>query len=109
MYRFDWKSHVSTDLGACHAIEVPFVLDNFSAPLSEEIVGPNPPMGLSDIMMDSWIAFVRTGDPNSAGLPFWPRYDAKRRATMIFNEHIATQDDPNKATRLSYENINDGL
>jgi para-nitrobenzyl esterase len=33
-------------------------------------------------MRASWIAFARNGDPNHLSLPHWPRFDARRRATM---------------------------
>jgi carboxylesterase type B len=29
--------------------------------------------------------FAKTGDPNGAGLPFWPRYTAEGRQTLILD------------------------
>jgi para-nitrobenzyl esterase len=105
MYRFDWKSQASSDLGACHAIELPFVMGTFDSPTRYQIIGPNPPMDLSDITMQAWIAFARSGNPNHSGMPEWPNYDTTRRATMIFNERSMVQDDPNKAVRQLYQEL----
>jgi para-nitrobenzyl esterase len=104
MYRFDWRSQVSEDLGACHAIELPFVLRTFESPTRYHIVGPEPPMKLSDAMMDAWIAFIRTGNPGTHGLS-WPAYDSQRRATMIFNVESRVQVDPDRDVRLLYKDI----
>jgi len=107
MYRFDWKSQVPNKeyLNACHAIEVPFVLNTFSSELADEIVGPNPPMGLSDAMQDAWISFARTGDPNHKGLPEWPVYEPAHRATMIFNTKSKVVDDPDPERRELFKDI----
>ena len=107
MYRFDWKSQVPNKeyLNACHAIEVPFVLNTFTSELADEIVGSNPPMGLSDAMQDAWISFARTGDPNHKGLPKWPAYEPKRRATMIFNTKSKVVDDPDPERRELFKDI----
>jgi para-nitrobenzyl esterase len=105
MYRFDWQSQTHDYLGACHAIELPFVFRNFSSPTSRELVGPHPPMGLSDAMMDAWIAFARTGNPNHEGLAGWPVYKLDYRPTMIFNEKSHVLNDPDRSTWFLYENI----
>ena len=105
MYRFDWKSQVKDYFGACHSIELPFVLKTFDSPTRHQIVGPNPPMELSDIMQDAWVAFARSGNPNHKDMPEWPMYDAKRRATMIFNTKPEVKDDPEKDVRLIYKGI----
>jgi para-nitrobenzyl esterase len=36
-------------------------------------------------MSSAWIAFARTGNPHHDALPGWPPYDAKARATMVFD------------------------
>ena len=35
-------------------------------------------------MMDAWIHFAATGNPNGPGLPDWPRYDPKSDQHMEF-------------------------
>jgi len=105
LYRFDWKSQVSKDLGACHVIELSFIFRTFDAPRRFQIVGANPPMKLSDAMMDTWLAFIRTGNPNHSGLPEWPIYNTEHRATMLFNEKSVVVDDPDKASRLLYQRL----
>ena len=107
MYRFDWKSQVPNKeyLNACHGIELPFVLNTFTRELADEIVGPNPPMALSDTMQDAWISFARTGDPNHKGLPEWPAYEPAHRATMIFDTKSKAVEDPDPEIRQLFKDI----
>ena len=105
MYRFDWKSQAKAKLGACHVMELLFVLKTFDSPKSHYIVGPEPPLLLSDAIQDAWVAFARTGNPNTGRLPFWPSYDEKARATMIFNTTSKVVNDPQKETRDFYKGI----
>ncbi len=41
---------------------------------------------LSGTMMDAWIRFAATGNPNGAGLPAWPLYDSKGDSYMEFGD-----------------------
>ena len=45
-------------------------------------------------MSDAWVAFARTGNPNTPGLPHWTAYDTTKRATMILNNECRMVDDP---------------
>ena len=66
MYEFAWRSPVS-GLGACHALDIPFVFDNLSAEGADRLLGPVPPMALADRMHAAWAAFARDGDPGWQG------------------------------------------
>jgi len=47
--------------------------------------------------------FARTGDPNGAGLPSWPRYDPERRACLVFDADPHISEDPDGETlRVAY-------
>jgi para-nitrobenzyl esterase len=54
---------------------------------------------LSEEMMDYWTNFSKTGDPNGAGLPHWPRYD-KEHLLIHLDKTITSGPD---ATRPQYE------
>lgn len=41
---------------------------------------------LSDVMLGYWTNFARHGDPNGAGLPAWPAFDATQRRFMRFTQ-----------------------
>lgn len=39
-------------------------------------------------MADAWVRFVKTGDPNGADLPAWPRYEAANERYLEFGREI---------------------
>jgi para-nitrobenzyl esterase len=101
MYRFDWNIPIlGGKLGAPHGVTVPFVFRTIDAAKSMVGMGPER-RPLSDRISDAWVAFARTGDPNHAGLPAWPRFDAKERATMIFDTDCRVVNDPDRTERLA--------
>jgi para-nitrobenzyl esterase len=52
-------------------------------------------------MSSAWVAFARTGKPETKLLPNWPAFDAGKRATMIFNDQCKVVDDPRRDLRLA--------
>jgi len=42
----------------------------------------------------AWAAFARSGDPNNPQIPHWPPYAPTSRETLIFDERIRVEKDP---------------
>jgi len=107
MYRFDWPTPVYGGvLGACHALEIPFVFDNLGQSGTTMLTGTSAPQSIANVMHAAWIAFARNGDVTQvAGLPMWPRYDAGQRATMLFDNEYTVSYDPQAVTRALWEGV----
>lgn len=98
-YLFTWPSPaLDGRLGACHALEVPFVFGRVEGPRAAPLVGEGPEARrLSERMMDAWLAFARDGDPG------WPAWDDARRATMVFGRESALAWDPDGLERRVWD------
>ncbi|HTX49524.1 MAG TPA: carboxylesterase family protein [Caulobacteraceae bacterium] len=67
-----------TSFGAAHGSEIPYVFDNLSdVPVTygaRQIPAATPgDHEIATAMHAYWVAFAKTGDPDSAGGPAWPR------------------------------------
>jgi para-nitrobenzyl esterase len=104
-YLFTWPSPAMDGaLGACHAVEIPFVLGTLDAPFMDRFVGSGPEVqSLAGRMMDAWLAFARVGDPSHPGIGRWPRYDPARRATLVIGAETAVVEDPAGEERQVWE------
>ncbi|MFI6047409.1 carboxylesterase/lipase family protein [Nocardia sp. NPDC051321] len=73
--------------GASHAFELPYLFDlaHSSSPATQA------QKILSDKMIHYWSSFVRAGDPNSRGLPDWPRHTGDQ-ALVLEPDKITTTD-----------------
>ena len=70
------------------------------------LVGNDPSaQPLADKLSGAWAAFARTGNRNRAGLPYWPPYDLRTRATMILNNECKVVNDPGKYERLAMSSL----
>ena len=98
LYYFRWESpYDGGRLKSPHTIEIPFVFDNVAkSRLTKD--APDAP-ALAEKVCDAWVAFARSGDPNTGKLPHWPKFDAEHRATMVFNNESVVVDDPLREQR----------
>jgi para-nitrobenzyl esterase len=58
-------------------------------------------MALADKVSDAWIAFARTGNPNTPKLPHWPAFNVKDRATMVIANVCTVVNDPLRERRIA--------
>ncbi len=45
-------------------------------------------------MSAAWVAFARTGDPNTPELPHWPVFTAADKGTMVLDNTSRAVNDP---------------
>lgn len=103
-YLFDWKScGFGGNLDACHALEIPFVFGTINEPTLKDFV-KGAPKELSEKMMDAWISFARTGNPNHDAIPEWNPY-AENRATMVFSEECRLENALFEEERKAWEGL----
>lgn len=99
MYRFDGTIPGHPLLcKAVHGAEIVYAFNNLShlTRLGAEIT---PAMQqLADAMHESWISFAHHGNPNTS-LAVWPEYNLDARATLIFDEKIDVDYDPESEKR----------
>jgi para-nitrobenzyl esterase len=84
-YEFSRTVHGKEALGAAHASEIPFVFGTL--PVWQERQKYNESdQQYAPLMQQYWTNFAKTGDPNGAGLPKWPKFDATARAYLDFTD-----------------------
>jgi len=99
LYVFDhcYEAERARNLCAFHASEIPFVFGHVgdAAKLPPNWLRPEGAgeAALSRLMMDYWVAFARTGDPNGPGRPAWRPYGAEE-AFMRFADRPTPGIDP---------------
>ena len=61
--------------------------------------GEKPGRLMAKRLASTFVAFAKTGIPDNDQIPHWPTYDARTRATMIFDTNTRVVDDPRGAIR----------
>ena len=84
-YEFTHVPPERAAIGATHASELSHVFGTYErglAGIGPPARGTEADAGVSDLMQRYWTNFAKTGDPNGAGLPLWPKFDARSRAYL---------------------------
>jgi para-nitrobenzyl esterase len=83
LYRFSYVAEAkrSAAAGAFHASEIPYVFNTLGTVAADATEADR---AMADTISDYWVAFARSGDPNGAGRPDWPRFAPDTGALMNF-------------------------
>jgi para-nitrobenzyl esterase len=95
LYEFAWRSPI-LNLGAAHAVELPFVFDNLSQPGSDLLTGPDAPASLAREIHETWVRFAATGEPG------WQPFDASYPVMTWDGERAEVVADPRGDERRAW-------
>jgi len=77
-------------LGAYHGAEIPYVFNTHDDWLPSDTIDRK----LTEAIMDYWVQFATTGNPNLPGYPEWPVYRETNPAVMELGDEIGAIDPP---------------
>ena len=92
-YLWQWSSPAfNSKFGAAHAMDVPASFHNDREAILG--AGSRDAQTMCSTVGSAWVNFAKTGNPNNSNIPHWPKFDASRRATMIFGPDTQVMNDP---------------
>lgn len=102
-YYFQWYSPVRGGaIRSYHTLDIPFVLQNTTVTASMNGDNTKELQPLSDKMSAAYVAFARSGNPNTKLIPGkWEPFTMEKRGMMIFNNECRFANDPFKEQRLA--------
>jgi para-nitrobenzyl esterase len=96
---FGWEPNLFNNrMRAFHCIDICFWFANTDLMITHTGGGKRPRM-LAEKMSNSLLQFMRTGDPNTPGLPQWTPYSVENGETMILNDVCELKNDPDREAR----------
>jgi para-nitrobenzyl esterase len=109
LYHFTYKGQGPfAGLGAFHGEESMFLSKKY---WTSWIATPDDTK-LSDALIAYWVQFIKTGDPNTPGLPHWPTYKPNQKLCQVLGKDITTAPVPRSERfavfqqRLDYRLVN---
>jgi para-nitrobenzyl esterase len=104
VYQVDFQSPTQPRRGAPHTMDIALSFGTLDADGSYTGTGAEA-RGLSGRVMDAFIQFARSGDPNGGRLPRWPVYTLANRETMIFDVKSRVENDPRRWERELFARV----
>lgn len=105
LYEFAWQSALHQgQMGAAHAMELPYVFGRVHTARAQEFVGPGTSAPLAQHLHAAWCAFVRNGAPAD-----WPAWTPEQRSRMTWQaapdgrDHSHTGADPAAAEMAGWD------
>jgi para-nitrobenzyl esterase len=100
IYRFDHPEPEDNHrLGACHAVDVPFVFNTITRAEVHPLIGDKPSQAVADQVHQVWVNFISNADPG------WAPYDTTSRTTGLLTDTVTAVDDPTAGERTLWNGI----
>jgi para-nitrobenzyl esterase len=94
LYWFVWQTPMFDGRPqAFHCAELPFVFYNTDR-CATMTGGGSDARALAGKVADAWTQFARTGDPSHKGIPNWPKFTTKTVPTMMFDNKVQVELNP---------------
>ncbi len=77
-------------LGAYHGAEYPYVF----AVHDDYMPSSDIDYALEEVMQSYWVQFAKSGNPNSAGTSYWPRFEAPEHLVQELGDTVMTMPAP---------------
>jgi para-nitrobenzyl esterase len=104
VYQVNFASPTEPERGAPHTMDIALAFGTLGAEGSFTGTGEGAQKA-SRALMNAFIAFAKTGDPNATGAPAWPQYRLDKRATMIIDADSRVEDNPRQWERELFASI----
>lgn len=95
------KPGVSIPRGAVHSAEIQYAMGNLA--LDKRYAWEPEDYQVSEVLQGYFVNFIKTGNPNGAGLPEWPAYAGPGYQRMRIDVHSQAEAEPERARYLALE------
>jgi para-nitrobenzyl esterase len=89
--------------GASHSAEIQYVMGNLG--LDKRYAWEDADHKVSEVSQAYFVNFIKTGNPNGAGLPQWPEYKAPEYLRMRLELNSHAEPEPERARYMALDGI----